>query len=185
MADSPEIKWPPLDEDYIDEFGHIDPDIYSTAADLWPQAAVFARATLYDEAAGQIALLKVCAKITAGRSAGRIQIDSLGPYLLRSYKREILTQLSARRLHETLTADDFKLVSTGYFDAEVDKKILFEQIYARMDSSNQKVFGLLALGHSFEEIASALGRRSNVIRSAFSKQLKRIRKQLHQKETVG
>ena len=153
-------------------------DIYAAAGDIWPQAAALARTTIFDEAAGQISLLIVCARITAARSELRVQMRSLKSYIFRSYKHEILKQLQKRRFHEALAFNNDESIQETRNDIDIDKKILLEQILARMDSNNLHVFRLLALGYSFEEIARDLGKHSNVIRSAFSKQLQKIKKQL-------
>jgi len=178
MDDSPQIRWPPFAETYLDEFGRIDGDVYEAAREVWPRAAALAKTTLNDEGAGQIALLTVCARITKARSEDRIHIKSLNAYVFRSYQHEILGQLQRRRLHEALTLANYASIEGTQTDIDVERKILLEQIIARMDERNLRVFRLRVLGHSLEEIARMLDRPSNVIRNEFSRQLKKIRQEL-------
>lgn len=175
MADSPHIPWPSLDAAYIDEFGRIDHDIHCAGGEIWPWAAKFARATLADEAAGHVALLKVCAKISAKRAAGKIQIETLNPYLKTAFKREILARLKANRL-QTI---DPRAEPEDDSEEDPDHKILIEQILTRMDQPNRRITQLLILGFSFEEIARNDGTQSNRLRSSYSKQLTKIRRELN------
>lgn len=177
MCDSPQTEWPPLAEAYLDVTGPIDADIYNAAGEIWPLAASLAESTLHDVPAGQTALRTVCARVTAARSSG-IQIEHLKAYLFQAYKHEVLRQLQRQRLHESLILDNYNFIEETRTDIDVEKKILIEQILARLDKPNRHVFELLAFGHSFEEIGRFLGKPSNRIRSAFSKQLSKIREEL-------
>jgi DNA-directed RNA polymerase specialized sigma24 family protein len=178
MGDFPHIDWPPLAEAYLDAVGPIDIDVYNTAGEIWPMAAAFAKKALDDESAGQIALLTVSARITASRLADRIHIRSLKAYIFRAYKHEVLRHLQTRRLHHEITVEKYQAITETESDDDVHKKILIEQILARMDKRNRRVFELLTLGYTFEEIAKALGKPSNSLRSAFSKQLYKIKKEI-------
>jgi DNA-directed RNA polymerase specialized sigma24 family protein len=175
MADSLQIPWPSLDASYVDEFGCIDQDIHETAGEIWRWAAPYAIATLGDEASGQLALKKVCAKITEKRAAGAILIGNLRAYIQTAFKHEVLAQLKRNR------SVDLELTpgSITDYDLDIDQKILVEQILARMNSEDRRITELLILGYSFEEIAKNDGTHSNVIRSRHSKLLKRIKKELN------
>lgn len=175
MADSLQVPWPSLDAPYVDELGSIDKDIHEAAGEIWHWAATFAIATLGDEASGQLALKKVCAKITEKRAAGTIQIVNLRAYIQTSFKHEVLSQLKRHR------STDVELSAEPLPDygLHIDQKILVEQILARMDHEDRRITELLILGYSFEEIARKDGRRSNVLRSRHSKLLKRIKKELN------
>ena len=174
MADSLQISWPSLDAPYIDEFGCIDKDVHEAAGGIWRWAASYAIATLGDEASGQLALKKVCAKITQKRAAGDIQIVNLHAYLQTAFKHEILAQLKRNRSANV----DLVAESLTDYGLDIDQKILIEQILARMDPEGRRISELLILGYSFEEIARKDGRHSNVIRSRHSKLLKRLREEL-------
>src|SRR5689334_13277055 len=93
----PKLPWPSLDAAYTDEFGSIDKDVHEAAGEIWHWAAAYAIATLGDEASGQLALKKVCAKITEKRAAGAIQIAKLNAYLQAAFKHEVLAQLKRHR----------------------------------------------------------------------------------------
>jgi len=174
MADSQQISWPSVDAPYIDEFGCIDQDVHEAAGEIWRWAAAYANATLGDEASGQLALKKVCAKITQKRAAGDIQIVNLNAYLQTAFKHEILAQLKRNRSANV----DLAVESLTDYGLDIDQKILIEQILARMDPEDRRISELLILGYSFEEIAAKDGRRSNVIRSRHSKVLKRLKEEL-------
>ena len=174
MADSLQTRWPSLDAPYIDEFGCIDRDIHEAAGEIWRWAAAYAVTTLGDEASGQLALKKVCAKITQKRAVGEIRIVKLNAYIQTAFKHEVLAQLKRRRSNVDLS--DEPLTDCGL---DIDQKILVEQILGRMDPEDRRIAELLILGYSFEEIARKDGKHSNVIRSRHSKLLKRIRKELN------
>ena len=179
MADSPQILWPSLDASYVDQFGSIDQDVHHAGGEIWPWAAKFALSTLRDEAEGQDILLKVCAKITQKRAGGDIQVEKLIPYLRISFKREVLARLKAQRL----VSFEPGLESEADSDSDLDRKILLEQIIARMDPANRRLTELLILGYSFEEIARQDGMQSNVLRSRYSKQLAKIKRELSEPDS--
>jgi len=176
MANLPRISWPALDASYIDELGRIDKDVYHAGGEIWPWAARFASLTLGDETAGQLTLLKVCAKITEKRANGSIRVENLNPYIKRSFKREMLARLKANRLADGNSALDRVTVS----EVDLDRKILIEQIMSRMSAEMRRLTELLILGHSFEEIARKDGTQSNLLRSKYSKQLMKIKRELRE-----
>jgi DNA-directed RNA polymerase specialized sigma24 family protein len=174
MADSLQIPWPSLDTSYVDEFGCIDKDIHETAGEIWRWAAPYAIAKLGDEASGQLALKKVCAKITEKRAAEAIRIVNLRAYIQTAFKHEVLAQLKRNRSVDL----DLSAESVTEYDLNTDQKILVEEILARMNSDDRRITELLILGYSFEEIAKKDGTHSNAIRSRHSKLLKRIKREL-------
>lgn len=175
MADSVHISWPSVDAPYIDEFGCIDKDIHQAAGEIWHWAAAYAIAMLGDEAPGQLALKKVCAKLTQKRAAGDIQIVKLNAYIQTAFKHEVLAQLKSKRS----VCVDLTTEPLADYGLDIDEKILIEQILARMNPEDRRITELLILGYSFEEIARKDGKHSNVIRSRYSKLLKRIRQELN------
>jgi DNA-directed RNA polymerase specialized sigma24 family protein len=174
MPHSPQIPWPSLDASYRDQFGCIDPDVHNAGGEIWPWAARFATAILRDESEGQLALLKVCAKISEKRATGSIQVEKLRPYIRSSFKREVLARLKARRL----TNVDPPAEDAVEAEFDLDQRILVEEIMARMDPAMRRVTELLILGFTFEEIARKDGTQSNLIRSKYSKQLAKIKTEL-------
>jgi DNA-directed RNA polymerase specialized sigma24 family protein len=177
MADFPQDKWPGLKDGYIDEFGRIDADIHAAAGEIWPRAAAFAQGKLHDIAAGQLILLKVCAKLTTKRASGAITIQNLKAYLMRSYVREVFIELKEKQLREVPAGETLEL-SSHDVAVNLNRKILIEQVMALMDGWSRQVFELRALGHSFEEIGKMLRKSSASVRSRYSKQLFRIKREL-------
>lgn len=178
-AELPQIDWPPIEQAYLDAVGPIDADIYLAAGDMWPRAAALARTVLHDEAEGQLALLTVCARITAARLEKRIRIKNLSGYVFQSYKYEVLRILQERRLHDEITANKYSLIAEAQSSEDVLKKILIEELIARMDEPNRRIFEMRILGHTFEEIAKTVGEESNVLRNKFSRQIRKIKEQLN------
>src|SRR5215217_3474777 len=149
MADSLQISWPSLDAPYVDEFGCIDKDIHEAAGEIWRWAAAYAIAILGDEASGQLALKKVCARITHKRAAGAIRIVKLNAYIQTAFKHEVLAQLKRNRSANIELSGE----PVTDYDLDIHQKILVEQVLARMDPEDRRITELLILGYSFEEIA--------------------------------
>src|SRR6185369_13497964 len=135
MTDSLQIPWPLLDAPYVDEFGCIDQDIHETAREIWRWAAQYAIDTLGDEASGQLALKKVCAKITEKRAAGAIRILNLRAYIQTAFKHEVLAQLKRNRSANVELSGE----PVTNYDLDIDQRILVEQILARMEPEDRRI----------------------------------------------
>ena len=174
----PHIPWPALNAPYLDALGSIDGDIYGAAGEIWPWAAAYSISILGDEASGQLSLMKVCARITEKRAAGSIEIESVLPYLKTAFKREVWAQLKKNRSVDLESTSE----CASWFETDIDRKILVEQMLSRMDPANRRITELLILGYSFEEIARKAGMQSNVIRSRHSKQLMKLKRDLRERK---
>lgn len=172
--------WPHLDEPYLDEFGHIDPDIYKVAGELWPAAENFSRLTLHDAPAGLRLMLKSASLVTRARSSERTNIQNLSSYLYRTFKRLILEELEKENRHRRLAAEAASALSPREEagTVTVDRKILIQQLIGRMDASTRQVFELLILGHTFDEIGLFIGKDGHAVRTKYSKQIRKLIKKI-------
>jgi DNA-directed RNA polymerase specialized sigma24 family protein len=173
-------SWPPIEQAFTDECGLIDREVYDAAATLWPQAERLALQTLRDAATGQHLMMKACALVTRQRHTASPEISNLPAYLYRTWKRLLLAELEKENGHRQLEAALLESATQQRDDsaAEPDHKILVQQLMQRMDPWTRKVFQLRALGFTFEEIGPALGLGGHIIRTRFSKRLKRLAAQL-------
>lgn len=179
--------WPPLESAYTDELGPIDPEVYQAAGAIWTRwGGRFALRTLKDEPAGLQLMLKAVANVSRRAAQGAPLITNLNSYLSLTYKRLVLAKLeedSGHRQRERAVADELPL--TDSIVADVERKILVQQIIRRMDRWMREVFELLTLGYTFEEIGQSLGMASNVVRSKYQKNLMRLKKQLEGETEEG
>ncbi|MGH9832188.1 MAG: sigma-70 family RNA polymerase sigma factor [Blastocatellia bacterium] len=177
-----DTTWLPLEEAYTDEFGVILPEVHQAARELWRQAENFVLSTLRDTAAGQRLMCKAAASVSHQFSQQLDQIKDLNAYLWRTFKRLVLNELEKENGHrgklEHAKNEPAAEYLFGHHDEDLDRKILIQQIIRLMDAWTREVFELLAEGHSYEEIAAMRGQPANALRSRFSKQLEKIRKQL-------
>jgi hypothetical protein len=173
MAPHMQLRWPPLSEAYLDEFGPIAEDVYRCAGELWPRAEAFSVSTLRDGPAGLSLLLNASALVTRARSERHTRIDNLPAYLFTTFKRLVLARLEVENGHRRL--EEGRLFApTPEGPADPDEKILLQQIIRRMDAPTREVFELLLLGYTFEEIADNYGRGANALRATYSRQVRRL-----------
>jgi len=177
MADSPRIAFPTLRETYVDEYGPIEEQVYTEAVALWPQAEQFAIRTLGDPQIGINLMYHAAAIVSRILVSEPDKIQSVPGYLFVTYKRLVLAELkkqnSHRLIEEGLSATTLAETSAH----SLEQKILIEQIRSRMEPKMKKVFELLVLGYSFEEIGPEVGMKANVLRSYHSKQIQKIIKE--------
>jgi DNA-directed RNA polymerase specialized sigma24 family protein len=179
MAGPSGINWPPLKGAYVDEFGSIDPDIYQAAGEIWISwAEKFAFRTIHDEHAGLRLLLKSAADVSRARATQGEQIINLKAYLSIAYKRLVLERMERDNRHRERDRQVLDLSSSTNDEADLNQKLLLQQLIQRMDAWTRQVFELLALGHSNEEIGAFFGMQANVVRSKYHKSLMKLKKQL-------
>lgn len=158
------------------------PEVYEAARELWRQAENFVLSTLKDTAAGQRLMCKAAASVSRQFSQQPGQIEDLNAYLWRTFKRMVLNELEKENGHrdklEHAGNEPTAQYLFGHHNEDLDRKILIQQIIRLMDAWTREVFELLAEDHSYEEIAAMRSQPANAIRSRFSKQLEKIRKQL-------
>lgn len=175
---SARILWPDLDEGYTDEFGAIDPEVYQAAGELWPQAEKFVDATTRDGASGLRLMLKAAALVSRKTGREPERIYELKGYIWTTFERLVLGELKKESHHQALGANlTANLPVDGHQSPEAfDDHILLQEIVAQMNAWTRTVFELRALGHEFEEIALMLETPANLLRSRFSKEIKKLRR---------
>jgi DNA-binding CsgD family transcriptional regulator len=179
MAGPNEITWPALEGAYMDEFGSIDPEVYQAAGEIWTGwGERFASKTIHDEHAGLRLLLKSAADVSRVRAMQGEQIVNLKAYLSIAYKRLALERREKDNRHRERDRQILDLSSNTSSEIEINQKLLLQQLIQRMDAWTRRVFELLALGHSQEEIGSFLGMQANVVRSKYHKSLMKLKKQM-------
>ena len=175
-------KWPTLQEPYKDEYGLILPEVYEVARKLWPREEGFVLLKLGDSARGQSIMFRAISVVSQVISQKPDHITHLDAFLKRTFRRLVLKELKIENGHREkveLAANDPVTESLmGNHEEEPDRKILILQIIRMMHEPTRHVFELLCLGHTYDEIAGALNQPANGIRSRFSKQIEKIRKQL-------
>ena len=174
MSEQVNLKWPPLDIPYTDEFGDIDPDVYQAAGALWPWAERFAVTTLGDAALGLHLLLKAAAAVTHAKIDR--EIGQLEPYLSKTYKRLILDQIrkenSRQRREAQFGSDLYQALDAT--SANLDRQLLVQEILENMDEQTRHVLHMLVTGYTFEEIARQIGCNPHTIRIRFRRQCRKV-----------
>jgi DNA-directed RNA polymerase specialized sigma24 family protein len=168
------------------EFGRIDDDICRVAESIWETGGQKYGGNLLDgdEACALRLLLKAAAATTRKRAKPGVQIENLDGYLRKAFRRELLAQLEQENSHRRLN-EEFRAASNASrepTDNELDEKILIQELMRRMDPWTLNVFRLLTMGHSFEEIAQGQGKEANSVRSRYSKNLQRLKKQIEDEQ---
>jgi DNA-directed RNA polymerase specialized sigma24 family protein len=180
VAEKKHISWPAIKAAYTDEFGRIEMEVYQMAGELWPWAEGYSRRVLQDEPAGQRLLLQAAAIVSRVRAESSDRIGNLRAYLIRTFKRLVLAQLEKESGHRRLESEMLH-DSTGEAvasTAELDQKILVQQIVKRMDEWMRKVFEELILDHTFEEIARKSNQNAHSLRTKYNKYLNKLMKQM-------
>lgn len=164
---------------WTDQYGTIAGEVYEAAQHRWPQMENFARHTLGDLQTAQQLLMKACALVTRSLTNEPEHITHLAAYLEVTWKRLVLAELEKERNHQQRQAeiaqDLLRLPSDTV--QEIEQQILVQEVVARMDDWTRTVFEYQVLGHSFEEMSQTLGQSAHVIRTKFSKKLKKLKQQ--------
>ncbi len=167
---------PGLEEGYTDEFGDIHSDVYRAAGKLFPSAEKYARDKLGDQAQTHRLLLKASALVTRKMTVHTEGFLNLGSYLFVTFKHLVLAELEKSNNHQKHERELF--FQTAEATDDLDRKILIQQIIQRMDGWTRTVFDLLALGYRNEEIAQMMEMPANRLRARYSKNLKKIGREI-------
>jgi DNA-directed RNA polymerase specialized sigma24 family protein len=175
MTDEPEVATA-----YLDEWGAVAPEVHQAAVSLRERAESYARTTVGAEDAASALMAKAAALVTRALEDRHEQITDLEAYLFQTYKRLILAEMEKESARERILAERAVEVSQNGHDAsaELYQYILVEQLRKRMNPRTRAVFDLLALGHTFEEIGSMLGKSSRAIRNNYYEQVARLKQEL-------
>lgn len=169
---------------FTDEFGTIDGDVYAAALTLWPRLAGLAASTKHDPATAHRLLMKACAQVTRKRASAPETIVNLAAYLYRTWQRLVLDELEKenghRRLEATLAADAAETHALTHSSAELEQRILLQQVIKHMDDWMRRVFEYLTLGFSYDEIAAELGGNGHAIRVKYDRQIRALAQRLNQ-----
>lgn len=181
MNKSDETDWPTLDADYTDEFGHIELEVYKAAGALWnAYGEQYALSKLADAPTGLRLMLKAAASVSQKYLDPDVHIESLPNYLFKAYRRLVLAELEKQNGHRDRNAERHAEASSlpDSTAADIDQKILIQQLISRMDKWTREVFELLTLRYNFEEIGEGRGESGHRVRAKFAKKLKSLKKQL-------
>jgi DNA-directed RNA polymerase specialized sigma24 family protein len=175
ITDQPEIA-----AAYQDEWGAVVPEVYQAAESLRERAESYARTALGAEADGRTLLAKAAAKVTRALEDRPERIANLEAYLFQTYKHMVLAEAEKERARARILAELAGDARQNGHDAsaELDQYILIEQLRQRMNQRTRMVFDLLALGHTFEEIGSMLGKSSGAIRNNYYEQVARLKQEI-------
>lgn len=171
-------KWPPLTSGYKDVFGEIDLDVYNAAGEIWQQGRALARAKGIDDAVTHTAMIRAVAKVSRRLEQPAPNLKTPGArkaYLFTAFRRCLLDETQKKENINTTTPEDVEGLADGEgLAAQIERKILLEEIVRHMDSDTRYVYERLILGYSFEEIAKTMNIQANRLRSSYSKRIKKI-----------
>ena len=171
--------WPPLTTDYQDVFGEINLDVYNAAGEIWQQGRAFARNYGIDDAIAHTAMIRAVAKVSRRLQRPAPNLKTPGArkaYLFTAFTRCLFDERQKKDDFNRTTPDDVEaLADDDGLAAQIERKILLEEIVRHMDPKTRYIYEQLTLGYSFEEIAEAKGTQANRLRSAFSKRLEKNR----------
>jgi DNA-directed RNA polymerase specialized sigma24 family protein len=176
--------WPEVQGAYLDEFGPIDPKVYTYATSLWPAVEPLVLRTIRDEHHGQRLMIKAVALVSRKLAEQPGRLTNLKSYLSQTFRRLLFEEFEKQTNHAERDAEVFAL-TTAIPDSpedEINKLILVHEILDRADSWTREVFHFLILGHTLDEIGSHYHMKGNFVRSRLSKRVKKLADQIR-KET--
>jgi len=175
--------WPTLLTAYEDVFGEINLDVYNAAGEIWQRGRTFAHATGLDDEIAHTAMIRAVAKVSHRLSQATLNLQTPGElkaYLFTAFRHCLLDEFKREHPKEVtpVALEEIADQSGGEsLAAQIERKILLEEIVRHMDPKTRFIYERLILGYSFEEIAEAEGTHSNKLRSRFSKRIKKIASQ--------
>ena len=175
--------WPPLSTAYQDVFGEINLDVYNAAGDIWQRGRTFAHVAGMDDEIAHTAMIRAVAKVTHRLKQETLHLETSGElkaYLFTAFRNCLLDEFKREHPKEVapMALEDIADQTGGEsLAAQIERKILLEEIVRHMDARTKSIYERLILGYSFEEIAEAEGTHSNHLRSMFSKKLQKLRSQ--------
>lgn len=186
MSDFSTSAWPDWDtltDTFKESFPALNQDVYEAAGEFWPKALSLAKSKGFDNSDARAMLLKVVRDVSrAVNEPNRDPIEMLPHYLSSAYERRIWKTLKEQKHHASLDEINQDLLSDTKTAEVIQKKVLLAELVARMDPAILSIYEQLILGYSFEEIARKEETRANVLRSRFSREVRRIAKAIKARE---
>jgi len=178
--DPPSSDWPPLSSAYQDQYGLIDPDVYAAADKLWSAAKIHLRRAQVDLEDGKTLMFRAVAQVTDMMRKRAEPIENLGGYLWVTFHRLMLEEVKKKGLHSKLDTEYAArfVPATRRSEDEIINIIQVKEIRERADEWLRQVLDLYLMGHTFEEIAGFTGERANGIRARFSRQMRKLAKEV-------
>jgi DNA-directed RNA polymerase specialized sigma24 family protein len=159
------------------------------AGAIWPKALSFAKSRDSDASVAHVSMMKAVAGASKAVSSGS-RIHDLESYLLTAYRRRLSREIrnNDREAQQTSALEDVNTLNVASRDvtAQMERNVLLKEIVRRMDAESRWIYEKLILGYTYEEMAKdkrmkAKNIRANVLRSRFSKTLKRIATEVNMK----
>lgn len=174
------MLWPHIEDIYTDEFGLIDPEVYTVAGQLWLSAERLALLKLGDEQTGLRLLIKAVAEVSRKVVERRNHINNLRAYLWQSYNHLVYAELKKANLHRKLEDERIRerLLIEQELVEDMERRVFINQLLERMDPWMRRVFDHLVLGYGYEMMEDELGMKANAIRAKFSKRINRFRHEI-------
>jgi RNA polymerase sigma factor (sigma-70 family) len=172
---TPEHELPPLKEGYEDEFGPIDPEVYQAARKIWPTAVRFGEFALHDRQLVLNLMMESVANVSRSIAKGT-NIEHLNGYLLRTFKHRVVRDREKRLPRSEPLSEIPDAVASVV--ADLDRKILTREIFARLDHREREIFQLRMMDYSFEEIGRILDLNNTAVRTRWYRLMRRLRETL-------
>lgn len=178
MSDFDTSDWPhwkTLSSSFKSSFPALTEDVYNAAGEIWPNALKVALREGLDESDARAALFKAIARVS--QRTGE-EIKSLPDYLFTSYSRLIRRVVDEQKRYTSLEMINEEFSSDQNVVAVMENEILLAEIVARMDPEMCRIYEGLILGYSFEELARQQREKANVLRSRFSRGIRRLAREI-------
>lgn len=170
------VKWIPLDKSDENDCGRINPEVHCAAGEIWQSAENFSQRILKDSPRGYTLMHAAVAQVSRIIEKDPHRIKNLEAYLYRTFKRMVVDELRTENFHRALGQARW-VDNLSLDDSEEDKlnqRILIYELMRRTDAWTRTVFQLQMLGHTYEEMIPQYGTAANVIRSRYSKNIKKL-----------
>lgn len=172
-----------LKTQYEDEFGKINPQILRLANIVWQKSGSFFSNLLRDQSDCQRILLKAASQVSRKYEAAECSIENPTAYLYSTFRHLILAELKRQKHHSELDAEFQKRWAEENLineDESIYRKILIQQLCARMDDWTREVFEMQVLGYQYKDLVPKYGASENIIRSKYSKALVKLKNRIQE-----
>ena len=172
--------FPELISSYQDELGTVSPQVLNEAQKIWLVSRSFSYKMLQDEQLSQLLMMKAVVKISDKINHESTEINNLRAYLFSTFKRLVLAEVRKENLHHELENQWIEhLTETFKNKPQTEEEIIYHQILIteleeKMDGWTRKVFRYRMLGYEYKDLVPDYGSAENVIRSKFSKKIKKL-----------